>query len=168
MKQIKLTQGKVALVDDDDYNFLILFNWSAHYKGNTFYAKTNIPRRGGGYTCLEMHQLILAKSLEFDTNGLVSDHIDRDGLNNQKHNLRRVSKSLNIHNSRVRGVSKYKGVCWQKSAWKWKAQIRVRGKLRYLGLFCDESEAASAYDAAAREVYGDNAILNFKTEKKGE
>lgn len=94
--------------------------------------------------------------------GMVVDHINRNGLDNRKANLRICSQSENLANARGRGGhSNYKGVTWFKPANLWMAQIRVQGEHKYLGYFKEEEEAARAYDKAALEHFGEFARLNF-------
>lgn len=96
---------------------------------------------------------------------LVVDHINHNGLDNRKANLRPATKSQNTINKpykKKKGAhSKYRGVTWQKSINKWQAQIRAKGNPRVIGYFEDEIEAAKAYDAAAKKHHGEFAVLNF-------
>ncbi len=97
--------------------------------------------------------------------GLLVDHIDGNGLNNRKSNLRLCTFAQNAHNSRPRrnSSSRYKGVCWHKVKKKWTVSIYKGGKRTYLGYYDDEIEAALAYDRKATELFGEFAYLNFKT-----
>lgn len=159
MKEITLTQGKVALVDDEDFEFLNKFKWHAYKSNNTFYALRNSyyvddkKRR-----TIQMHRIILGlKKLE-----VKCDHIDRNGLNNQKYNLRPSTNAENCKNQKPRnGTSKYKGVCWCKKRNRWRANIRINDKQTYIGQFKDEIEAAKAYDKMAKLHFGEFAYLNF-------
>jgi hypothetical protein len=94
---------------------------------------------------------------------LVCDHIDHNGLNNTKRNLRLCTKQQNAINQRPRkdGSSKYKGVCWHKRNKKWQARIHHSGRYYHLGTFKSQRAAALAYDSAARKYHGDFACLNF-------
>jgi hypothetical protein len=148
--EIPLTQNKLAIVDIDDYKHVANKKWYAKKDKQTFYACRNEnigPRR---ITVL-MHRLI--------TSYAITDHKNGNGLDNRRINLRPVSHSQNKQNSKkTKGTSKYKGVS-QKS-YKWVAQIRVDGKVLYLGLFKTEELAAIAYNNAATNYFGEYASLN--------
>lgn len=159
VKLIPLTQDKFAKVDDEDYEDLMQFKWYAHckHKYNLWYARTGIDNRKK----LFMHRYIL----QLQNSAVLVDHINRDGLDNTRRNLRIASASESNMNRRKKSSpasSQFKGVCWHKQCKKWQAQIRVNGKLNYLGLFVDEIEAAKIYDDAARQSFGQFAYLNFK------
>jgi hypothetical protein len=163
VKQIELTQGKIAIVDDEDFESLSKFRWFACKGKNTFYAKRYAGRVNGKQRMIWMHREILGlKPGDPDV-----DHRDGNGLNNQKKNLRKVTNSENAMNKRnQRGsLSEFKGVCWDKSRNKWKAQIHIDGKLNFLGYFDKEEDAARAYDEAAAKNFGDFAKLNFSVGK---
>ena len=154
MKEIKLTQGQVALVDDEDYDFLNQWKWYAHKgrKDGLFYAG---KRNNGDIKQIWMHRLIMNTS-----RGLTVDHIDHNGLNNQKCNLRNCSMSQNKMNVTPIGLSKFLGVHPRND--KYVAQIKVNGKKIYIGTFKTEEDAAHAYDNAAKKYFGEFANLNFK------
>jgi len=97
--------------------------------------------------------------------GMVVDHIDGSGLNNHPRNLRLCTRRQNAYNSRsASGSSQYKGVTYDKATGKWRASINHQGKHHHLGLFDTERQAARAYDAKARELFGPYAYLNFPEE----
>lgn len=102
-----------------------------------------------------LHQLI--------TGSRYIDHVNHNGLDNRRENLRPANASENQGNKRrrVNGTSQYKGVSWNKQKNCWRAQIRRNGNTRHLGLFADEAAAARVYDAEARMVFGPFACLNF-------
>jgi hypothetical protein len=158
VKEIPLTQGKVARVDDADYELVAGHSWWA-LQGRTagnerWYAVTQVKRR-----TIYMHRLILGLT---DPEVEV-DHIDHDGLNNQRANLRLCSQFQNNGNGRTQGTpksSKYKGVSWVKRDSFWIAYIQVHKRI-YLGSFHSEEAAAIAYDNAARKYFGDFAETNF-------
>ena len=128
--------------------------WFDRRRGpDPIYAMTNIWR-DGRRTTTRMHQLITGWSL--------TDHIDRNGLNNQRSNLRVATGRQNGLNSRSPGGgSRYKGVQWHKQARRWRARIRAHGVNYELGCYRNEADAGRAYDAAARELFGEFAYLNF-------
>jgi hypothetical protein len=155
-----MANGRVALVDDQDYELVMQYRW--HAKGTRRpngqmsgpYAATSMHEGGKCWT-LRMHQLL--------TGWTETDHIDHNGLNNQRSNLRPATRGQNSCNSLPTpgGTSRYKGVSWDKQAGKWLAVIRPQRKRRYLGHHVTEEAAARAYDAAAREFFGEFAYLNF-------
>jgi len=156
IRLIPLTQGKFAIVHAEDYEWLSQYKWCAlKTHDNKFYA----VRRKNNKTIIMHRQIMNAPA------GLVVDHIDGNGLNNRRTNLRICTQAQNIHNSRPRRnrSSKYKGVFWNKTNKKWIVTIHKGDKRIYLGGFDDEIEAALAYDRKATELFGEFAYLNFKT-----
>jgi hypothetical protein len=163
MKEITLTQGKVALVDDDTYEYLNQFKWFAHKNNSGPFYAVRTDRTSGKQIKICMHRLIMGIS---DPKILV-DHKDRDGLNNQRYNLRMANKSQNNANRRARrnGSSKYLGVCWDKREKKWRVQIKKNGIIKHVGMFSNEDDAALAYNEKAIVMHGDFARLNTCTKK---
>jgi hypothetical protein len=159
MKRIKLSQGKYAIVDDEDFERLNRYKWFTQRSGNTFYAVRNSPIEKGRQRTISMHREILA--LRFGDPRQV-DHRNHHGLDNRRDNLRICTHRQNMQNMNPHknGSSAFKGVCWNKEAQKWVASIRVNGKPNYLGYFVSEKEAAKAYDEAAAELFGDYARVN--------
>lgn len=153
MKEIKLSQGKVATVDDADFDFLNQWKWYAFKSNKTFYAVRN-----GATGIILMHRVLLEKQLSEQFNE--ADHRNGNGLDNQQGNLRRCTRAQNSYNKMVPvGSSNYRGVT--KQAKKWKAQIRVDGKKHlHLGCFDTPKDAAIKYNEAAKLYHGEFAILN--------
>jgi hypothetical protein len=162
MKEISLTQGKVALVDDEDYDFLMQWKWYARGHGKLFYAVRQTPSidKFGKYKQkrIKMHHLLF-----HCPNDKVTDHKDGNGLNNQKDNLREATKQQNACNkSKSQNCSSiYKGVHWSKQANKWIAEIYFNYIKFPLGSFDNEIEAAIAYNNKAIELFGEFAKLNI-------
>jgi hypothetical protein len=151
MKKIKLVnQERYVLVDDADFDFLNQFQW---YLSVGRYAVTFV----NGHI-EKMHRLLL-KSPE----NITIDHIDRNGLNNQRSNLRLATQTQNNANSRKRGgcSSKYKGVYRNNKLGCWAVQITYKGKWHHLGVFSSEEEAARQYNKKARKLFGEYAKLNI-------
>ena len=155
--KIKLTFGKVAIVDAEDYDRVSMYNWCAVHDSRCWYAHTF--KRDG--TPLAMHRLILNAP-----KGLFIDHIDHNGLNNRKSNLRLCTNRQNQQNRRPtrNGSSRYKGVHWCNTHKKFRARITHNSKRIHLGYFEDEIAAAKAYDKKAKELFGEFAYLNFPAE----
>lgn len=147
----------VALVDDEDFEALNRFKWCAKSSGaGLFYAYRATGKRSDGSRVYQfMHRLLV------QGDGFV-DHINGNGLDNRRDNLRLATSSQNGINRRkaLGTTSRYKGVTWSKKDQRWCAQIKRNGKNRFLGSFRSEEEAAKAYDAAARELFGEFAKLN--------
>lgn len=159
MKEIKLTQGKIAIVDDADFEWLNQWKWYAYWSRHYWYAiRTDCSFQEK--RTVRMHRAILEYH-GFDLTGLDVDHINHDGLDNRLINLRPATRNQNQQNQYpVRGMNKHKGVHWHSWHHKWTAQIRNNSHLIHLGYFDNEKEAAIAYNAAARVLFGEFAHLN--------
>lgn len=151
MKEINLKKGFVALVDDMDYPYLSCFSWYLLKGPKTFYAHN--PDIGS------MHQLIIPIDMP-----LMIDHIDRNGLNNQRSNLRICTRQQNAWNQEKKrpGTSKYKGVYFDSVRSKWMCRMRINGITKNLGRFENEEDAAKTYDKHALLHFGEFSCLNFK------
>ncbi len=148
MKIIKLTQGQIALVDDDIHEELNQYKWCAIWDEDIkgFYAARNIRKENGKYQLRGMHRVITDAP-----KGKMVDHINCNQLDNQCHNLRIVSSRENQQNLHKNKRSKFPGVCWNKGVNKWQSQIRINGKRKHLGIFTSEQEAFSAYLKACKD-----------------
>ena len=149
-KQIPLTQSKFAIVDDEDFEYLNQWKWYVHKNGNNFYAVRGFPKR------IQMHRVVMNTS-----DGIEVDHIDGNGLNNTRSNLRNCTHVQNMQNRKKNSdnTSGYKGVDWHNE--KWRAQITINKKIVFLGYFSSIEDAAHAYDTAAKEGHGNFAKTNF-------
>ncbi len=160
MQKIPLTQGKIALIDDSDLTRVGPLKWQAHRMRHIWYAEHSW-RTLSGTKAVKLHRFILGIT---DPNIQV-DHIDRDGLNCQKSNLRVCEfKGQNNFNQGLRkdNPSGYKGVLWNKANQRWQAKITIDGIQKHLGCFDNPVDAARAYDEAAKKYFGEFARLNFK------
>lgn len=165
MKSIQLTHGQVTLVDDADFEWLNQWTWHAHIaKGSAKYYACRFPsRKLGPRKMIHMAALIMGESV-----GL-PDHINGNGLDNQRHNLRLATHSQNGMNSKVasNNTSGFKGVHWCKPKNCWAMQIQC-GDVQYRKSgFLNAEEAGRHYDTKARELAGEFARLNFPDEIDG-
>lgn len=156
MKTLTLTRGLVALIDDGDFDRVRQIEWYAskpNGKRTTIYARSK-TKVNGQYTSL--HRFVMEAP-----GNLCVDHINGDGLDCRRSNMRLATTSQNLHNRGplASNTSGYKGVTKQDS--RWAVFIRHNGEPIYLGRFKGKVEAAKAYDAKARELYGEFAYQNF-------
>ena len=154
MKEIPLTRGYVALVDDADYELVSRFKWYALPTGNTVYAQRGIHRPDGpGQTRQLMHRLILGLT---DPKVCV-DHIDRDGLNNQRDNLREATNRQNQWNAakhKDAPADVAKGVHWVTEHKRWRVTIKHEGERMYLGQYKTKDEANAVAIAFRQKHHG--------------
>ena len=164
MKEIKLTQNQVALVDDKNHEWLNQFKWIAARMGGRWHAVRS--REGGGNNIPEY----MSRFIVGATDGEIVDHIDRDGLNNLEDNLRKCTRQQSSCNrvGKSDSTSRFKGVSWENSRNKWHVSICANGKRMMIGRFDCETEAAGAYDRKAQELHGEFAYLNEGLRKDNE
>lgn len=155
MRELPLTRGLVAIVDDEDYESLSSYKWCAtpYGRGNNFYAVRGMWSEGRTVR-VYMHRAILCPP-----SGMHVDHVSGDGLDNRRGNLRLATQAQNNQNHRIHrnNRSGYKGVGQKHRDKRWTACIRVDGKRKYLGAFDSPIEAHAAYCAAAKELHGEFA-----------
>lgn len=152
MKEIKLTRGFVALVDDEDFEELSKSKWCVQPSGYTFYAMTRKPAGKYKQKTIRMHRVVMKTP-----DGMDTDHIDGNGLNNQKSNLRICTRSQNQFNKGKcrNNTSGYKGVSWFKPMEKWDVRITHNKKQVHIGYFDDKEDAAKAYLEASKKYHKD-------------
>lgn len=157
--EVVLTQGFVALVDDDDAPMVLAHKWCAFVTPSTVYAVRGIKRADGGRTTTRLHNFL--------TGWKFVDHVDGNGLDCRRANLRPATYAQNTWNQKRRSsnTSGYKGVHFEKRYGKWEARIRTGDRRLYLGRHATPEDAARAYDAAAIEHHGEFARLNFPPEE---
>lgn len=155
-REIQLTHDKAALVDDKDFDRVNQFKWNAdHHYMSLWYARTKVNGKK-----ISMHRFILDLG-NLDKIGI--DHINGNGLDNRRANLRLATSA---ENQRNRGKQKnntagFKGVTWKKAAKKYCARIAINGKDKHIGYFESKEDAARAYDKAALREFGEFAKTNF-------
>jgi len=165
-RRIPLTQGKYAIVDVGDFEGLSKYKWHVVYGRYTFYAE-RVIRVGveKQRVAIKMHREIIDVCA-----GKFVDHINHNGLDNRRANLRPATRTENNRNRRKGKKrtfgSKYKGVTWYKNGKLWAVRIRVICKSKFMGSFKNEIEAAKVYDGAAKKYHGEFASLNFEPEEK--
>lgn len=162
MKEISLSKngtkykGKfVTIVDDEDYEWLNQYNWivKQYKRSNVIYCQSCINGKN-----TYMHRLILEQPINLHV-----DHINHNGLDNRRSNLRlctRIQNSYNIPKTSLSTSSIYKGVSYSKTSKKWQAKYKTQGKTFYLGCFDEEIEAAYAYNDAVKQSFKEFAYLN--------
>lgn len=168
MREIPLTQGFVALVDDEDFDLLNQWKWYVMKHKQFTYAIRSIAQKGKNAKTIYMHRIIIG----VNNPKIFIDHRDHDCLNNQKYNLRSVTRQQNSKNrtSMIGSTSKYLGVHFKEIEFingytvhrkqKWCAQIHHQGKTVRLGRYENEIDAALAYNKAAKKYHGEFANLN--------
>ncbi len=165
MKEVLLSRGLVALVDDDDFPLICGFKWHAargRSLSEVWYACACLGKAQAlqfGKRHVKLHRLLMG----FPNSPLKVDHRNGNGLDNRRENLRIVNANQSQMNrpANIQAVSQYKGVSWHKRSSRWQSQICAYGHHRYIGEFANEIEAALAYDREAILIHGEYARLNF-------
>ena len=154
MKTIKLTQNKVALIDDEDFERVNQFNWHVSKQRGYWRARRNIRFKGKQTTLLMTRYILNVTGPKLDV-----DHINGKTLDNRRSNLRICTNAQNIQISKKRKncSSIYKGICWHKPTKKWMARIFINHKSIHLGLYNNEKTAFKIYCKAAMKYYGEFA-----------
>ena len=149
---VPLSGGYEAIIDASDAEFVGKWNWSAWVGTHSVYATRTDKNADGKAVTVRLHRALLGEPC-----GMQVDHIDRNGLNNTRRNLRVATRSQNMSNQRTRSDSNsgVKGVAWHKSAQKWIVRIRVNGKRHHIGLFETIESASAAYAKASAELHGE-------------
>ena len=154
-----MAQPQYAIVDPADYERLKGYEWLARKATNSFHARRFIPGGKGKKRIIYLHQEMIQVP-----KGMVVDHINQNGMDNRRANLRAATWAQNAHNRKKYlkpGSSIYKGISWNKQSRNWKARIGFENKIIFLGHFKNEIDAAKAYDEAAKKYHGEFACLNF-------
>lgn len=152
-----------AFIDDEDYDLIKNITWNVFFgKNGVKYARGRVKdcdRQKYGQTLVRMHRVIMSAS-----DDQLVDHIDHDGLNNRRSNLRIVTQAQNSMNMRTRNTVGFKGVAFVKKKKLYKARIRVNNVLIQGGMFKNKFKAALAYNELAKKYFGEYACLNKLTD----
>lgn len=160
MREIELTKGQVAIVDDEDYEWLNQWDWYAQKTGKNFYAVRK-PWIQATQNCAKLY--LMHREILKPEKNLVVDHINKNTLDNRRSNIRICTQSENLMN--IETKSGHKGVFCQKRKLtkKWEANIYKNRIKYYLGCFETKEEALDAYRKKAKELYGEfGEVLNGK------
>lgn len=166
MKTIPLTLGYFTKVDDEDYEKFAKKRWFAYVNQNYKHIVRAIRSE---YRDGKRTTIVLAREIMGNPKGMMVDHKNGDTLDNRKSNLRICNRAENGSNrgKQINNKSGYKGVYWYKYTKKWKAQIKVKGKVMALGYYFNKVDAAKAYNQASLEFHGEFANINIFRKLKG-
>ncbi len=170
-RRIPLTRGKFAIVDPEDFDRLNCYRWYASRDNHTCYAKRYVSKaqRQKNNASAFMHREVMKYKLSAARStlsaNLLVDHINHNGLDNRKANLRVVTPAENSRNKRLfakPSASGYRGVWYNPNKKRFRASITFNYKKIHIGSFKNPKAAAKAYDTAAKKYHGQFAVLNFK------
>jgi hypothetical protein len=154
VKRVPLTRGMFAIVDDEDFDFISKWKWRASggNRGHFYAARVERTQDGLHIKAVNMHRVI-----NNTPDGLVTDHINGNTLDNRRENLRASTFTQNSYNCprSKNNRSGYKGVSWDKNTNKWRAQMVVQGKKICLGYFANPKDASIVYENRAAIEHGD-------------
>lgn len=161
MKRIRISSGHYAIVDDIDYPLVSKYTWTLSKSGNRLYAITTKRRTPIKYSkrdTIYLHRLIMNVSGWHNC----VDHINGDGLDCRRSNIRLCTRGQNAMNLKIRvdNSSGYKGVYFNQQRKKYAAQIQIDKKTKFLGLFHTKEEAAEKYNEYALMYYGEFSSIN--------
>jgi len=163
MVEVPLTKGKVALIDDEDAPTVLAYKWTAMHvpRSKKWYARRGFKGSDGKQKTMLLHRFILGAPSDKQV-----DHINNDGLDNRRANLRLCTNAQNHHNMGLttRNKTGFKGIM-RKSNGRYLVHVRAQNKVYHVGTFRTAEEAARAYDSKAKELHGEFARLNFPEEK---
>ena len=161
-RKLRLAQPKYALIDERDYERFSKYQWTTKKDGKNFYIiRYYKDKHNGKNRMMRMHHEIIKPG-----EGMVIDHINKNGIDNRRENLRQATYAQNICNRNkisTPTTSRHKGVYFDRTAKKFRAQICINRRKKHLGYFLNETEAAKAYDKAAKKLHKEFASLNFKS-----
>ena len=152
MKEIQLTQGKIAIVDDDDFENYGHFSWYAYNGHRNFYARRNLRLDENTRTSIVLHREIMKPGP-----GFWVDHINHNTLDNRRSNLRICTpqqSAMNHDPLKFKTTSGFPGVTWDKDRKKWSAQICINRNKKHIGQYLDKNEAHKAYIVASKKYFG--------------
>jgi hypothetical protein len=162
MKEIKLTKGKISLVDEIDYNWLSKYNWQYNETNGYAFRLSKQEDDGSNYNRHKRRKIYMHKVINNTSNGFQTDHINGNRLDNRRVNLRTVTNRQNQQNRSIdcRNNSGYKGVHFFKRDSNWQAYITYNGKRKHLGYYSNSKLAGIVYNCVAKILFGEYANLN--------